>query len=199
MIDYSEKIIGIVRAPSSEEAVELAHALIDAGIKNLELTMTIPNSFSVVEKFAGTSGVTVGLGTVLHVSDVERAKSAGAEFIVAPSMSAEVIKESKRLGLYSMPGVATATEVANALAAGADALKLFPASTYGASHLKSLRDPFPGNTWVATGGVTESTVGEWIKAGVNAFGLGGPLTSGGVGEVAGRVKAFQQAISRASL
>jgi 2-dehydro-3-deoxyphosphogluconate aldolase/(4S)-4-hydroxy-2-oxoglutarate aldolase len=199
MIDYSEKIIGIVRATSAKEASELAQALIDAGVKNLELTMTIPDSLSVVEKFAGTSGVVVGLGTVLNVADVARAKNAGAQFIVAPSMSVDVVRETKHLGLYSMPGVATATEVADAIASGADALKLFPASTYGASHLKSLRDPFPGNIWVATGGVRIDSVGEWIKAGVSAFGIGGPLTSGGTTEVAERVKAFKEAITQATL
>jgi 2-dehydro-3-deoxyphosphogluconate aldolase/(4S)-4-hydroxy-2-oxoglutarate aldolase len=105
-----------------------------------------------------------------------------------------VIRATKNAGLISVPGVATPTEIADALRFGADVLKFFPASSLGVSYLKSVRDPFPGNTWIATGGIALADVDAWVKAGISGFGLGGPLTSGGVGEIADRVKDFQRAI-----
>jgi 2-dehydro-3-deoxyphosphogluconate aldolase/(4S)-4-hydroxy-2-oxoglutarate aldolase len=97
-----------------------------------------------------------------------------------------------------MPGVATASEVAIALDSGADVLKLFPASTYGPSHLKALRDPFPGNLWCPTGGITLGSVDDWFAAGANLIGLGGPLTKGGLDKVNENVIAFTNAVARAN-
>ena len=79
----------------------------------------------------------------------------------------------------------------------ADILKLFPASTFGPGHLKALRDPFPGNFWCPTGGLTAESVGDWFAAGANIVGVGGPLTKGGVDAIAGNVKAFLDAVAKA--
>jgi 2-dehydro-3-deoxyphosphogluconate aldolase/(4S)-4-hydroxy-2-oxoglutarate aldolase len=114
--------------------------------------------------------------------------------LFAPHTSKEVIKATKNAGLISIPGVASPTEIADALRFGGDILKFFPASSLGINFLKSVRDPFPGNTWMATGGIALADIDAWVKAGISGFGLGGPLTSGGVSEIPNRVKDFQKAI-----
>ena len=199
MIDQlkSSAIMAIVRTSGVEEARNIGKSLIAAGVTVLEFTTTCPNVFSLVEEFAQHGEVRVGVGTVLTTAHVASAKSAGATFIVSPNTDAEIISSTKNLDLVSIPGVATASEVAIAIHAGADALKLFPASTYGARHLRALADPFPNQIWVATGGVTYETVGEWIRAGACAFGLGSPLLSGGLGEINKRVELFKKEISQA--
>jgi 2-dehydro-3-deoxyphosphogluconate aldolase/(4S)-4-hydroxy-2-oxoglutarate aldolase len=101
------------------------------------------------------------------------------------------------VNLISIPGVASPTEIADALSYGADMLKFFPASSLGPNYLKSVRDPFPGQMWMATGGISLDVVDVWVKAGVSGFGLGGPLTAGGLSKVAKRVSDFKAAIKLA--
>ena len=139
----------------------------------------------------------VGVGTVVNSKDVLRARDAGAQFIVSPNTDEEVIGETKRAGLISLPGVATPSEVAAAKKYGADILKLFPASTFGPAHLKALRDPFPGNFWCPTGGLSADSVGEWFAAGANIVGVGGPLIKGGMDAIESNVKAFLEAVAKA--
>jgi len=191
-------MIAIVRSDNEIKARELGRALVDAGVGIIEFTTTCPNVFELIEEFSQES-IYVGVGTALSKEHVRNAMKAGASFIVSPHTDSEIIIETKKLNLISIPGVATATEVAVAIRAGADLLKLFPASTYGPLHLKALRDPFPNLHWVATGGVKISSVSEWFAAGIQGFGLGGPLTSGGPTEVKGRVQEFKEAIERAIL
>ena len=93
--------------------------------------------------------------------------------------------------------MATTREVAAAKRYGADILKLFPASTFGPGHLKALRDPFPGNFWCPTGGLSAETVEQWFAAGANIVGVGGPLIKGGVEAIEGNVKAFLAAVAKA--
>jgi 2-dehydro-3-deoxyphosphogluconate aldolase/(4S)-4-hydroxy-2-oxoglutarate aldolase len=96
-----------------------------------------------------------------------------------------------------MPGVLTPSEVGIALDSGADILKLFPASSFGPSYLKSLRDPFPNNLWCPTGGLTLESIPKWFEAGADMVGLGGPITKEGVGLVEKNVNAFRSAINQA--
>jgi 2-dehydro-3-deoxyphosphogluconate aldolase/(4S)-4-hydroxy-2-oxoglutarate aldolase len=138
--------------------------------------------------------VHVALGTAMSKQDVKNGKKAGAKIVISPHTSKEVIKATKNAGLISIPGVASPTEIADALRFGGDILKFFPASSLGINFLKSVRDPFPGNTWMATGGIALADIDAWVKAGISGFGLGGPLTSGGVSEIPNRVKDFQKAI-----
>ena len=194
----SHKLMALVRMDSKDKGQELADVLVAAGIKVIEITLTTPGAEKIIEKLAKNKELTVGAGTVLSTKDVKKAENAGAKFIVSPDTNEDVIKASKKLGLISMPGVATASEVAIALDSGADVLKLFPASTYGPSHLKALRDPFPGNLWCPTGGITLSSVDDWFAAGANLIGLGGPLTKGGLDKVNENVIAFTNAVARAN-
>ena len=194
----SHKLMALVRMDSKDKGQELADVLVAAGIKVIEITLTTPGAEKIIEKLVKNKELTVGAGTVLSIKDVKKAENAGAKFIVSPDTNEDVIKASKKLGLISMPGVATASEVAIALDSGADVLKLFPASTYGPSHLKALRDPFPGNLWCPTGGITLGSVDDWFAAGANLIGLGGPLTKDGLDKVNENVIAFTNAVARAN-
>lgn len=194
----SHKLMALVRTDSKEKGQELADVLVEAGIKVIEITLTTPGAEKIIEKLAKNKELTVGAGTVLSAKDVKKAEKAGAKFIVSPDTNEDVIKASKKLGLISMPGVATASEVAIALDNGADILKLFPASTYGPAHLKALRDPFPGKLWCPTGGIKLGSVDDWFAAGANLIGLGGPLTKGGLGKVKENVIAFTNAVAAAN-
>ncbi len=191
------RAIGIVRGPDQEIGQNIADAILNAGLLCIEITLTNPGAFQIVETLASREGVCVGVGTVLNPADVHRAKEAGASFIVSPNTDPEVIRETKLQGLLSIPGISSASDVAVALKCGANVLKLFPASTYGPSHLKALRDPFPGNLWCPTGGLRLDSVKEWFDAGASMIGLGGPLVKGGFGEIARNVQQFQEAIGAA--
>jgi 2-dehydro-3-deoxyphosphogluconate aldolase/(4S)-4-hydroxy-2-oxoglutarate aldolase len=193
----SSGIMAIVRTASSNEAREIARSLIASKVSVLEFTTTCPNVFDLVEEFSHETSIHIGVGTAMTASDVLNAKRAGAQFVVSPNTDIDVIRVTKSAGLISMPGVATATDVAIAIAAGCDALKLFPASTYGPGHLKALRDPFPNQIWVATGGVNKENVASWFGAGADAFGLGGPLSGGGASEIGRRVELFRAEIANA--
>jgi 2-dehydro-3-deoxyphosphogluconate aldolase / (4S)-4-hydroxy-2-oxoglutarate aldolase len=190
-------LVAIIRSKTENEGRDYAQALIEAGVTLIEFTTTTPGVFKLIEEFANRPGLYVGLGTAMNKKHVAKGKAAGAQFVISPHTSKEVIRATKKAGLISIPGVATPTDVANAIAYGADMMKFFPASSLTPGYLKSVRDPFPGQTWLATGGVTLESVEPWIKAGVTAFGLGGPLTSGGIAEIAKRVTAFQIAIKSA--
>jgi 2-dehydro-3-deoxyphosphogluconate aldolase/(4S)-4-hydroxy-2-oxoglutarate aldolase len=194
----SRKLMALVRMDSKEKGQELADALVGAGIRVIEITLTTPGAEKIISTLVKNKELTVGAGTVLTVKDVKKAENAGAKFIVSPDTNEDVIKASKKLGLISMPGVATASEVAIALESGADILKLFPASTYGPSHLKALRDPFPGKLWCPTGGITLSSVDDWFAAGASLIGLGGPLTKGGLDKVSENVTSFTNAVAAAN-
>ena len=192
------KIMGLVRTNDQVTGQGMADAMVKAGIRAIEITLTTPGALSIVEKLSANKDLTVGVGTVISKKDVKSAAKAGAKFIVSPNTDLDVIKKSKDLDLISMPGLATATEVGVAINAGADILKLFPASTYGPSHLKALRDPYPNRLWCPTGGITLGSVDEWFAAGANLIGLGGPLTKGGLDKVNENVIAFMSAVSSAN-
>lgn len=187
--------IAIVRADNQNHAQLVANMILDAGLTSIEITMTTPGALELVEMLAARTGVCVGVGTVLNPVDVQRAKSAGAQFIISPDTNPAVISATKDAGLLSIPGVASSTDVSTALSFGADILKLFPASTYGPSHLKALRDPYPNKIWCPTGGLTLATVPDWFAAGASILGLGGPLVKGGIDAIEANVSAFLAAIA----
>lgn len=199
-MSFDSGLVAIIRTKTADEARSAASALIAAGIDVIEFTTTTPAVFDLIEEFASDTSnknVHVGLGTAMNRAHVLSGKDAGAKFIISPHVSQEVIEATKQAGLISIPGVASPTEVADALRYGADMLKFFPASSLGPNYLKSVRDPFPGNTWMATGGISLDTIDAWVKAGVSGFGLGGPLISGGIAEIPNRVAEFKKAISEA--
>jgi 2-dehydro-3-deoxyphosphogluconate aldolase/(4S)-4-hydroxy-2-oxoglutarate aldolase len=192
------KIMGLVRTNDQATGQAMADAMVSAGIRAIEITLTTPGALDIVEKLSVNKDLIVGVGTVISKENVKSAEKAGAKFIVSPNTDSDVIEKTKSLDMVSMPGVATATEVGEALKAGADILKLFPASTYGPAHLKALRDPYPGQFWCPTGGISLGSVDDWFAAGANLIGLGGPLTRGGLAKVSENVTAFLNAVSSAN-
>ena len=196
-IPLDSGIVAILRTKTEVEAREMANALVDAGINLIEFTTTTPGALDLVEEFSANKSLHVGLGTCLTKKHVKAGRKAGAQFIISPHTDEDVIRATKSADLISIPGVASPTDVGNAIKYGADALKFFPASSLGPNYLKAVRDPFPNQIWMATGGISIDSIGDWIKAGCAAVGLGSPLTSGGVGDIIFRVSAFQDAIARA--
>jgi len=194
----TEKMMTLVRCNTQAQGQEMADALVDAGVKVIEITLTTPGALKIIEKLLKNKDLLVGAGTVRTVKDVKKVEAIGARFIVSPDTNEDVITATKKLKLVSMPGVSTPTEVGIAVDAGADILKLFPASVLGPAHLKSIREPFPNNRWCPTAGVTLESIPKWFEAGADLVGLGGPLTKDGAAGVRKNVLAFRTAIDQAS-
>jgi 2-dehydro-3-deoxyphosphogluconate aldolase/(4S)-4-hydroxy-2-oxoglutarate aldolase len=189
-------IVAIIRTKTAEEGRSAAAALHSAGITLFEFTTTTPDVFDLIEEYSAIKGITVGVGTAMSPAHVISAKKAGATFVLSPHTDAAVIKKTLDLNLLSVPGVATPTDVARALQAGAKVLKLFPASHFGPAYLKAVRDPFPQAQWLVTGGVSVENIKDWFAAGAMGFGVGGPLLGGGISEIPSRVAAFVSEIQK---
>lgn len=171
-------IIAILRGVTPEEAVDIGHALVEAGIDTLEVPLNSPRPLASIERLAAALGerTTVGAGTVLSAEEVRRVADAGGRIVVSPNTDAEVIAATKRSGLDAYPGILTPSEAFSALRAGADALKIFPASLLGPSGLAALRAVLPPDTRVfAVGGAEPSSFARWFAAGVTGFGIGSAL------------------------
>ena len=194
----SEKMMTLVRSNSQSEGQALADALVEAGVKVIEITLTTPGAHKIIEKLLKNKDLLVGAGTVRTVKEVKKLEDIGVSFIVSPNTNEDVITATKKLNLVSMPGVSTPSEVAIAEESGADILKLFPATILGPDHLKMLREPFPGNRWCPTAGITLDSIPKWFEAGANLVGLGGPVTKDGVSGVSKNVLAFRSVINEAS-
>ena len=194
----SEKMMTLVRSNSQSQGQAMADALVEAGVKVIEITLTTPGALKIIEKLLKNKDLLVGAGTVRTVKDVKKVEDVGASFIVSPDTNEGVIAATKKLKLVSMPGVSTPTEVAIAEESGADILKLFPAAILGPAHLKMIREPFPNNRWCPTAGITLESIPKWFEAGADLVGLGGPLTKDGVSGVSKNVLAFRSAINEAS-
>jgi len=166
-----------------------ADALVDAGIAVLEFTLDTPGAPSLIERFAGRSSVVVGAGTVRTPADVDLVAASGARFVVSPDLHPPVVERALALGLAPLPGVATPSEIRQAVDLGAPMVKLFPAGPLGAAYLRSLRAPFPDVPLVATGGIGPDDVDTFLTAGADAVALGGALAHAEPEEAARRAHA----------
>ena len=171
-------LVPIVRAPSAEDALLAAEAIVAGNIGILEITMTVPNAIQVIEKVANKFGdkLLLGAGTILDTETGRAALLAGAEFIVTPALNLQVIELARRYSKPIMPGALTPTEVVTAWQAGADIVKIFPCGPVGgAKYIKALKGPFPQIELIPTGGVNLETTPDFIKAGAAAVAVGGEL------------------------
>jgi 2-dehydro-3-deoxyphosphogluconate aldolase/(4S)-4-hydroxy-2-oxoglutarate aldolase len=173
-------IVPVIRADSADTALRIVDALIAGGIRTLEITMTVPDAIGAIKAVADRFGssVLLGAGTVTSRALAEGSLDAGAEFLVTPCVVPDVIAVAKEREVAVLPGAMTPTEVFTAWSSGGDIVKIFPASNVGgASYLKALKGPFPQIPLCPTGGVNLQTIGEFVKAGASAVGVGGELVS----------------------
>ena len=171
-------IVPVVRATSAEAAIQAVDAIYKGGVRAAEITMTVPGAVRVLEKLADQFGgkIILGAGTVLDPETARICMLAGAEFIVSPSLKHSTIEMAKRYSKVITPGALTPTEVVTAWEAGADAVKIFPCGNVGgAKYIKALKGPFPQIEMIPTGGVNLETIGDFLKAGSAAVGVGGEL------------------------
>jgi 2-dehydro-3-deoxyphosphogluconate aldolase/(4S)-4-hydroxy-2-oxoglutarate aldolase len=171
-------LVPVVRCSTAEAAVKVVSALYDGGIRAAEITMTVPGAVKALEKVADQFGdkLLLGAGTVLDPESARICMLAGAEFFVTPSLRVSTIEMAQRYSKPIFPGGLTPTEVLTAWEAGADAVKIFPAGNVGgAKYIKALKGPFPQIEMIPTGGVNLETIGDFLKAGSCACGVGGEL------------------------
>lgn len=199
----SRNLIAILRGITPSEALDVTHALVNAGIDKIEVPMNSPDPLqSISAMVRAFPGLLIGAGTVLDVSQVQAVADVGGTLIVSPNCDTDVIAHTKTLGLHSWPGVFTPTEAFTALKAGADGLKLFPGSMAGPSGLQAMRAILPPGTQVyAVGGAGPENFRDWIRASADGFGIGSAIykpgmSAAGVGAQAAHiVAAYDEATS----
>lgn len=173
-------LIPVLRAKSASQAHAVVRAMMEGGVKVVEVTMTVPGAIDLLRdlKHEYGSDLLLGSGTVTTPEEAAATIAAGAEFVVSPSLHPDVIEVTREHGKVSIPGALTPTEVITAWRAGADYVKIFPCSAMGgASYLKSLLAPFPHLMLIPTGGVTLQTAESFLKAGARALGVGSDLVN----------------------
>jgi 2-dehydro-3-deoxyphosphogalactonate aldolase len=188
-------LVAILRGLEPGEAVAIGQALMAAGFRALEVPLNSPEPLRSIAALAGAFGerALVGAGTVLDPADVGRIADAGGRLVVMPHADHAVIRAAKTRGLWCMPGVATPTEAFGALAAGADALKMFPAEALPPAVVKAWRAVLSKETWLLpVGGITPERMAPYVAAGANGFGLGSALYQRGrtPADTASRAAAF---------
>ena len=174
-------LVAIVRTNSSEQALRIAEACTRGGAAAIEITFTVPGAAAVIADLAkeyASGGILIGAGTVLDPETARIAILAGAQYIVSPSVSADTARLCNRYQIPYMPGAGTMREIVDAMECGADIVKLFPGETLGPAFVKAVKGPLPQSSLMPTGGVSVDNVGDWIKAGAVAVGVGGGLTAG---------------------
>lgn len=181
---YDKKIIAIFRGIAPGQCAAAAKALYEGGITMMEVTFdpeekdtqyqsTVDGIRSIVQ--AEGEKVFVGAGTVIHTDQVVLAYNAGAQYIIMPTLDEEIIRLAHELGMVTMPGAFTATEINNAYNAGADFVKVFPASEAGISYFKAIRGPLRHIPLMAVGGVDKKNGKDFLRAGAVGLGIGGNL------------------------
>lgn len=171
-------VVPVVRTNSAESAIRAIEAIHRGGVRAAEVTMTVPGAVKALEKLADQFGdsIVLGAGTVLDPETARICMLAGAQFFVTPSLNLATIETAQRYSKPIMPGALTPTEVLSAWQAGADAVKVFPASAVGgAKYIKALKGPFPQIDMIPTGGVNLDTTADFLKAGASAVAVGGEL------------------------
>jgi 2-dehydro-3-deoxyphosphogluconate aldolase/(4S)-4-hydroxy-2-oxoglutarate aldolase len=171
-------VVPIIRTSSAESAIRSIEAVYEGGIRSAEITMTVPGAVQALEKLADKFGdkMLLGAGTVLDPETCRICILAGSQFIVTPNLNPATIALSRRYSKPIFPGALTPTEVVNAWEAGADAVKIFPASAMGgAKYIKALKGPLPQIDMIPTGGVNLETAADFLKAGASAVAVGSEL------------------------
>jgi 2-dehydro-3-deoxyphosphogluconate aldolase / (4S)-4-hydroxy-2-oxoglutarate aldolase len=170
-------VVAVIRMKDTNRLLKVIEAVRDGGVKSIEITMTVPGAIEIIRDLVKVvpSDVLIGAGTVVDESTADKVIDAGAIFVVGPVLNTEIVSLCVRRGVAVMPGCYTPTEIFAGWRAGADIIKVFPATSLGPKYFKDLRGPFPDIRLMPTGGVTIDNVGEWIAAGACAVGIGSDL------------------------
>lgn len=170
-------IIPAVRACSAADALFASEAVFSSGIPVVEITMTIPNAASIIARLIrDCSNVIVGAGTVLDVDAARLCVDAGASFLTSTGLDCELVEFARQHNILIIPGALTPSEVMMARKAGVAFVKLFPCSSVGGpSYIRALRGPFPDMRLIASGGVTQQSAADYIRAGADVLGVGHDL------------------------
>ena len=174
-----EKLISVVRIDSNQTE-KVIDAIIDGGVRFIEVTLTMDNAFSILSNVAKkykNSDVVIGAGTVIDIVSARIAISNGAEFIVAPTFNKEIAELCNLYRIPYIPGIHNPNDIQEALKAGCDVLKLFPASTLAPFVIKEFKGPFPQARFIISGKVNATNANEWLEKGADAVCLGSVLTN----------------------
>jgi len=192
-------LIAIIRGVTPDEALDIGGALIEGGIRIIEVPLNSPEPLNSIERLASRFGeqASIGAGTVLTPKQVEQVHDAGGRLIVSPNMNAEVIRATVAAGMISCPGIFTPTEAFTALEAGAHTVKLFPAEAATPKVVKAMRAVLPRDVpLIVVGGVSPDSIPSWLDAGANGFGLGSGLYKPGqsAAETQTKARAYAAAV-----
>jgi 2-dehydro-3-deoxyphosphogluconate aldolase/(4S)-4-hydroxy-2-oxoglutarate aldolase len=198
-------VVAVVRLPDARVVRDVTDALSAGGVRVIEITMTVPRAAELIEELVATvpSDVLVGAGTVLTPDAADRVIAAGAAFVVSPVFERQVMDVCQRHDVAVVPGCLTPTEIHAAWSAGADLVKVFPATSLGPSFIRDIRGPMPLLRLLPTGGVTRENAGDWIRAGAVAVGVGTALVdpklvaAGDLAAIRERAQQFVQAVAQA--
>lgn len=171
-------VTAVLRNIPEDQMVDVARAVHDGGVRALELTADAKrcsDQVAAVDRALEDTDAIVGVGTVMDPAAARNAIEAGAEFILGPHLDQDIIRVCNREGVLCIPGIMTPTEAADAMAAGADMLKMFPASTVGPSHISAIQGPLGDVPIMPTGGVDADNVADYFEAGAVAVGAGSAL------------------------
>ena len=174
---FQTKVVAVIRMADSGKLLKVVEAVQAGGVKAIEITMTVPDAIEVIRTMARTkpAGVVIGAGSVLDPETARAAILAGAEFVVSPVTNFDTIRMCIRYGIPVMPGALTPTEIVAAWQAGADIVKIFPATSVGPKYFKDIHGPLPQIRLMPTGGVSLENSADFIKNGACCVGIGTAL------------------------
>jgi 2-dehydro-3-deoxyphosphogluconate aldolase / (4S)-4-hydroxy-2-oxoglutarate aldolase len=170
---YASRLVAVVRSATADNALALARAAVEGGIKFVEITFSVPGALDVIKELKARRNLHVGAGTVLTPQQAERAIGVGAEFVVSPSLELNLIGLCHTANIACFPGAATPTEIIAAQRAHADLVKIFPADLVGGAYfIRQMQGPFPDARFMVSGGVSLKNVSEYVQVGVTGICLG---------------------------
>lgn len=194
-------LVAVVRGKQFDETIQIIEAVLEGGISNIEITYTTPRASELISHFRERADLCVGAGTVMTAHNADEAIRNGAAYVVSPHFDAEISKICNLYHIPYLPGCGSVTEVTEAFKSGVDVVKLFPGGVLGASFIKDVKGPIPHANVMPSGGVSKDNIGDWIKNGAFAVGIGSALTKGfdgtDTGVITDNTKSFVNAYKNA--